>query len=221
MAVGAALGTVIGGPGFGTAIGAAIGTIAGGLIGAIQAGKHKDQKVRDQMREALVNAGILDSDYKLPLADGTMYNMGRDGGPRAEFGGLRPYEIDSSNPLAKYAISWVNPLVELIAQGNPKLKADFVGYFTNAALTNAKSLDDVRKNVNLFVQRFGLTDESLAQAITKGAQSGALAPDVAAAYINGIQERNNPSFMGSSDPKATAPQQVGQGQSVEQQEPAK
>jgi len=220
MAVGAAFGTIIGGPGFGTAIGAAIGTIAGGLIGAIQSGKHKDQKVRDQMREALVNAGILNSDYKLPLADGTMYNMGLDGGPRAEFGGRRPYEIDSSNPLTKYAISWVNPLVELLAQGNPKLKSDFVGYFTNAALTNAKSLDDVRKNVNLFVQRFGLTDESLAQAITKAAQSGAIPPDVAGAYINGIQERANPSFMGSLDSGASATQPMEQSNPVEQRAPA-
>jgi hypothetical protein len=199
MAIGATLGTMIGGPGLGTAIGAALGTLAGGLIGAITSGKHKDQKVRDEMRSFLVQNGVLDSKYQLQLADGSMYNMGLDGGPRAEFGGRRPYEIDLSNPLAKYAISWVNPLIEFIAQGNPKLKTDFVGYFANAAMSNAKTLDDVRQNVNAFMKRFGVTDEALAQAVIQAGQSGKLDPGVAAAYVNGIQERANPSFTGSFD----------------------
>jgi hypothetical protein len=212
MAVGAAVGSIIGGPGIGTAIGAAIGTFAGGLIGAITAGKHKDQKVRDQMREALVQNGVLDSNYHLPLADGSTYNMGLDGGPRAEFGGLRPYELDFSKPLAKYAISWVNPLIEVLAHGNPKLKTDFVGYFANAALSNARTLDDVRRNVDSFMQRFGITNEALAQTIIQAAQRGQLDPKVAAAYVNGIEERANPSFMGDLEVRPTAaaqePQQM-------------
>ncbi len=202
MAVGAALGTVIGGPGFGTAIGAAIGTIAGGLIGAITAGKHKDQKVRDQMREALVQNGVLDSNYQLQLADGSTYNMGLDGGPRAEFGGRRPFEVDLSNPLAKYAVSWVNPLIEVLAQGNPKLKTDFVGYFANAAISNAKTLEDVRQNVTAFMQRFGVTPETLAQTVVQAAQNGQLDPNVAGAYVNGLQQLANPSLIPDLDRSA-------------------
>ncbi len=195
MAVGATLGTMIGGPGFGTAIGAAIGTIAGGLIGAITAGKHKDQKVRDQMREVLVQNGILDSNYQLQLADGSTYNMGLDGGPRAEFGGLRPYQVDFSNPLAKYAVSWMNPLIEVLAQGNKKLQTDFVGYFANAAMSNAKTLEDVAKNVNSFMQRFGVIPEALAQTVVQAAQNGRLDPNVAAAYVNGLQQLADPSLL--------------------------
>jgi hypothetical protein len=195
MAVGATLGTMIGGPGFGTAIGAAIGTIAGGLIGAITAGKHKDQRARDQVREALVQNGILDSNYHLQLADGNTYNMGLDGGPKAEFGGRRPFEVDFSNPMAKYAVSWMNPLIEVLAQGNKKLQTDFVGYFANAAMSNAKTLQDVAKNVNSFMQRFGVTPEALAQTVIQAAQNGQLDSNVAAAYVNGLQQLANPSLL--------------------------
>jgi hypothetical protein len=186
---------MIGGPGFGTAIGAAIGTIAGGLIGAITAGKHKDQRARDQVREALVQNGILDSNYHLQLADGNTYNMGLDGGPKAEFGGRRPFEVDFSNPMAKYAVSWMNPLIEVLAQGNKKLQTDFVGYFANAAMSNAKTLQDVAKNVNSFMQRFGVTPEALAQTVIQAAQNGQLDSNVAAAYVNGLQQLANPSLL--------------------------
>lgn len=55
-AVGAMVGTLVC-PGVGTAIGAAIGAIGGGLLGSIKTGKHRDQKVRDQVREFLVKKG--------------------------------------------------------------------------------------------------------------------------------------------------------------------
>jgi hypothetical protein len=213
MAVGATVGTMIGGPGFGTAIGAAIGTVAGGVIGAITAGKHKDQKIRDEMREALVQNGILDSNYQLQLADGSTYNMGLDGGPRAEFGGRRPFEVDFSNPLAKYAVSWMNPIIEVLAQGNKKLQTDFVGYFANAAMSNAKTLEDVANNINSFMQRFGITHEALAKAVIQAAQNGQLDRTVAEAYINGIQQLANPSLIPDlarqPTPVTSAPQGTG------------
>jgi hypothetical protein len=139
--------------------------------------------------EDLNNNGILDANYQLTLADGTLYNMGRDGGPRAEFGGRRPYEVDLSNPLMKYAISWINPLIDLITQGNKKLRTDFVGYFANAAVSNAKNLDDVRQNVSAIMQRFGVDDQKLAQGIIAGVKAGTIDPAVAPAYLNGIAER--------------------------------
>jgi hypothetical protein len=150
------------------------------------------------VRDALVTNGVLDKDFKLTLADGSTYDMGIDGGPKQELGGRRPYEIDMSNPLAKYAISWMNPIIELFAQGDPKIKSDFVGYFANAAMSNAHSLDDVRNNVNLFMQKFGLTNDSLANAIVANAKAGRLSPEVAAAYLNGIEERTTPGFRGDN-----------------------
>jgi hypothetical protein len=194
IAVGAALGTVIGGPGFGTAIGAALGAIGGGLIGAITNGKHKDQKVRDEVRKLLVENGVLDQNFRLTLADGSQYDMGKDGGPRAELGGRRPFEIDFNNPLAKYAISWLNPLVHLTFGSNQKVQSDLMGYFTNAVLSNAKSLDDVRSNVNAILGKFGVSDQTLADSITYAEKSGALNKGLAAAYLNGVRERTDVNF---------------------------
>lgn len=195
LALGATVGTFIF-PGLGTAIGAGIGALAGGLIGCITAGKHKDQKVRDVVRENLVNAGILTSEYQLQLPDGSMYDMGKDGGPRDEFGGRRPYEVDFSNPLAQYAVGWMNPIIALVAQGNQKVGTDFTGYFANAVLSNAKSLSDVRRNVDFFMAKFGLTNDKLAQGVVQLAQAGGVDEATARVWIGGIQQRANPRFQG-------------------------
>lgn len=187
MAAGAAIGSVI--PGVGTVIGAAVGTVVGGLVGFIRSGKHKDQLARDQVRGALKDAGIIDENYGIRLADGSTFDIGKDGGPKAELGGRRPYEVDFNNPLAGYAVSWMNPAISLLTGGDPKLTSDFVGYFANAATSNAKSLDDVRANVNVILAQLGLSDEALAGGIQDQVTKGVINQGVGAAYMNGIIER--------------------------------
>jgi hypothetical protein len=218
-AVGAAIGTAFA-PGVGTAIGAAIGAIAGGLIGAIKTGKHKDQKVRDAVRDVLIERGVLSSDYQIGLADGTQFDIGIDGGPKKELGGLRPFEVDLNNPLAKYAISWMNPIFAVVSQGNEKIHTDFVGYLANAALSNAKDLDDVRANVNAIMKQFGLNDEAVAQATIQAAQAGLIDEPVAAAWLNGIEERRSKEFEGdfSSSPRGGAVFRAGPGLAVSETE---
>jgi hypothetical protein len=189
-AIGASIGSIF--PGIGTAIGGAVGAVAGGLIGFIKTGKHKDQKVRDQVRKVLVSNGILDSNYTIGLADGSRFDIGIDGGPKKELGGRRPFEVDTSNPLAKYAVSWMNPVIALLSKGNEKIHTDFVGYFANAALSNAKSIDDVKANVNAIIKQFSLNDEAIANATKEAAASGLIDEGVAMAWLNGIEERTNP-----------------------------
>lgn len=193
MALGASIGTLFA-PGLGTAVGAGIGAIAGGLIGSITSGKHKDQKVRDSVRDMLVNARILNDDFTLPLANGSLFDMGKDGGPRDELGGRRAFEVDFNNPLAQYAVSWMNPIIELISGGNEKVKNDFVGYFANAAISGATNLRDVKRNVDAFMARFGLTNEKLARAVAYLAQSGRIPQETAQAYIQGVYDRANSRF---------------------------
>jgi hypothetical protein len=192
MAAGAMIGSII--PGVGTAIGAAAGLVIGGILGCIKVGKHKDQKVRDSVRSFLVEKGVLAQDYTISLANGSRYDIGIDGGPKAELGGRRPYEVDFNNPLAQRAVSWLNPVLDLISQGNEKVKTDFVGYFANAAVSNAKSLADVRNNVNAIIRQFGITDRSLAQGIIQAQRAGALDQETAAVYLTGIQERQSPNL---------------------------
>ena len=201
-AAGAMIGTMIT-PGIGTAIGAAIGTIAGGLLGSIKTGKHKDQKVRDQVRDLLMEKGVIDSKYTIGLADGSRFNIGYDGGPKKELGGRRPYEVDTSNPFAKYAISWLNPVVAFLSQGNEKVQTDFVGYLANAAMSNAKSLDDVKANVGAIIKQFGLDDDKLVQGIAQAAEGGAIETEIAKAWLNGVRERTTPDFQGDTDGATT------------------
>jgi hypothetical protein len=196
-AVGALVGTLVA-PGIGTAVGAAIGAFGGGLLGSIKTGKHQDQKVRDQVRAVLMEKGIIDSKYTIGLADGSRFDIGYDGGPKKHLGGRRPYETDMSNPLTKYAISWLNPVVAFLSQGNEKVQTDFVGYFANAAISNAKSLDDVRANVGAIMKQFGLDDEKLVQGIVQAAEGGMIDPELAKAWLNGVRERTTPEFQGDT-----------------------
>jgi hypothetical protein len=193
MAVGASIGTMFF-PGVGTAVGVGVGALVGGLFGCITTGKHKDQQARDSVRDVLVQGGILNSDYQLQLADGSLYDMGKDGGPRAEFGGRRPYEVDLSNPLAQYAIGWMDPIIGLLAPGNTKIRTDFVGYFTNAILGNAKDLNDVRRNVDFLLGKFGLSNETLANGIDHMRRMGAIDQNTAQGWIGAIQQRMDPAF---------------------------
>jgi len=194
-AVGAAIGTMFA-PGLGTAIGAAVGAIGGGLLGSIKTGKHRDQKIRDEVRSFLQEAQVLDSNHSIGLADGSRFNIGYDGGPKKELGGRRPFETDMSNPLTKFATSWLNPVVAFISQGNQKVQSDFVGYFANAAVSNAKNLDDVRGNVNAIIKQFGLNDKQIIQGIVEAARGGAIDNELAKAWLNGVKERSNADFTG-------------------------
>ncbi|MCB0340182.1 MAG: hypothetical protein KDD53_11290, partial [Bdellovibrionales bacterium] len=161
--VGAQIGSMIN-PGIGTVIGGAIGGVVGGILGMFKKGKHKDQVARDQVRSALQQSGILDKDWTLGLADGSRYNIGLDGGHRYKnLDGTerRAYEIDSSNPLAGQVIGWANPLIEVVTGGDEKLRSDFVGYITNAALSNAADLEQAKQNMLSIYSQFGIAPEQI------------------------------------------------------------
>jgi hypothetical protein len=143
---GAAVGSCF--PGIGTAVGAAVGAIVGALTGMIRSGKHEHQKVRDHVRDVLQAEGILNEKFQLKLAGGAVYDIGTDGGPREEFGGLRPFEVDFNRPFAAQAVTWADGIVSAFAQGNEKAQSDFAGYFANAAMSNATTLEGIREYAN-------------------------------------------------------------------------
>jgi hypothetical protein len=214
-AVGATIGTMIA-PGLGTAIGAALGAIGGGLLGSIKIGKHADQKLRDQVRALLVEKGVLDQNYTIGLADGSRFDIGYDGGPKKQLGGRRPYETDPANPHTKYAVSWLNPIVAFLSQGNQKVQTDFVGYLANAAVSNAKSINDVKANVTTIMKQFGLNDAKLVKGITQAAEAGELPAEEAKAWLSGVRERTSPEFKGNLQ---RVPREREQAQELEIQEP--
>lgn len=189
-AQGAASGAAIGSyfPGYGTVIGAGVGALYGGLNKA--SGKDKDQLQRDAMRQALIDRGLLAQDYKITLANGQVFDMGKDGGAAIQnWDGQtsRPYyQWDTTSPLSHQAIGWVNPIAEMLAGKNEKLKTDLAGYLVNAVTTGATTLEGVRANVLGLIQQYGFDEASMRAAIDEMLNSGEITPEQREAYQYGI-----------------------------------
>ena len=155
-------------------------------------GKHEDQIMRDRMRNQLEKLGFareVDGSDVILLADGTSYDIGRDGGTKLEnLDGTerRPYNTDPSHPFAGQVIGWVQPIATALAGGNEKLSTDFTGYLTNAALSNATALEEARQNALTFLKNCGAQPAELSGILTSLLQSGKMKPDVYQAHINGL-----------------------------------
>jgi len=155
--------------------------------------KGKDQVSRDAVRSMLQKNkffGEGGDDYSLDNADGTSFDIGKDGGARLE-GDRKYYDIDpsSQNPIQGQAIGAVNPLAYLITGGNEKLATNFAGYFTNTvmqgaggedyAVTNANALDKYKK------AGFDTAEKAIA-GIDDLVKAGKLDPEKAEAFKGGI-----------------------------------
>ncbi len=192
---GAYLGTMIY-PGIGTAIGAAIGGLIGGLssTGLFGSGKHKDQKVRDGIRDNLKEINFIDKDYKLKLADGSLYDIGLDGGHKyTNMDGTKrhAYDVDFSNPLASEIIGLAQPLAAILTNDNSKKKDDLCGYLVNAALSNANTLEEAVKNIEAFYIQAGLDSEQAVEAIGILTGDGTISESDGLAYAFGIKTLND------------------------------
>jgi hypothetical protein len=73
-------------------------------------------------------------------------------------------------------------------------------------MSNAKDLNDVQRNINSFLGRFGLSNDSLAQGIIQLAQRGYIDQGTAQAWIEGIHQRMSPSFRGDFERTQPKPQ---------------
>ena len=153
---GAGIGTMIL-PGVGTAVGAAIGALTGAGLGHIKTAKSGAQMTRDSIRKGFQSGDIADAKFNVKLADGSNFNIGLDGGTKYKNVGTNidgnternAYDVDWSNPLASKAADKINPLVRNMFGPNATEKqvSDAVGMLTNAASNNAKSEEDIDKNI--------------------------------------------------------------------------
>jgi len=189
---GASAGAYIGSmifPGVGTAVGAVVGGVVGAIGGIVKVGKHPDQKMRDQVRHAMQDAGMLDKDWNLTLANGAKFDIGRDGHKKIDSvdGSQRAvYQLDFNHPLVGEAIGMANPLAKLLTGGDEKLSADFVGYFVNAALSNANTLEDARANMAAIFQSFQMAPEQAAAGLEALHAQGKVTAEELPAFINGV-----------------------------------
>lgn len=119
-------------------------------------GKSDAQLLRDDFRGDLKASGIADEDYNVTLADGSKFDIGKDG--KAKLTNTdgqttrRYYEVDENNPLAMYAISKIDPLIR--AKYNQEAEAagykpeQFTAMMVNAVSSNAKSEKDIDANID-------------------------------------------------------------------------
>jgi hypothetical protein len=129
-------------------------------IGAMmKSGKSGVQKVRDSFRSDLKEAGVVDNKYMVTLADGSKFNVGLDGRTKYQNVGenidgkttRNAWDVDFSNPLAKFATDKIEPMIRNIYGADNKkagyMPGQFTGILVNAATSNAKSEADIMANI--------------------------------------------------------------------------
>jgi hypothetical protein len=130
----------------------------------VTSGKSEAQSLRDDFRGKLQETGVVDKDYKITLANGDKYDIGKDG--KAKLTNIdgkttrRTWDVDWDNPLAKYAVDKLDPRVrsiyteEAAKAGIPV--EQYTGMLVNAATYNAKTEKDVEANINAMLGKSGL-----------------------------------------------------------------
>lgn len=188
---GAYIGTKIA-PGAGTVIGGLIGAGIGAISSLFGDHKHGDVLARDNMRDALRQAGMIDKDSNVYLADGTAYSIAGEGGKDLfNLDGVakrHSYDTDPGNPLTSETIAYVQALGRALFPSNEKLANDLTGYLTNAALSNidphsANASEAVLQNVMAIYAQFGIPFEHLGAMIEQGARQGMLKPEETEVYF--------------------------------------
>jgi hypothetical protein len=129
-------------------------------IGAMmKSGKSQAQAIRDDFRGDLKEAKVADKDYNVTLADGSKFNIGLDGKTKYENVGenidgkktRNAWDVDFSNPLAKFASDKIDPMIRgIYGEDNAKAKffpGQYTGMLVNAATSNAQSEQDVLANI--------------------------------------------------------------------------
>lgn len=172
-ATGATIGSAI--PVAGTIIGAVIGAAIGVVLGFASSGKGKGQMMRDSWRKAMEQAGIaqkIDGSHHFTLADGSLYNVGRDGNAKLKnLDGTerKTTDLDSGNPLANESIPYGH--VFAIATGlDPSNTAhsffdSAVVQSINAATSNTNTMDGMKANYRAMLQKGNVDPRNLAMRL--------------------------------------------------------
>lgn len=133
-------------------------------------GKSDAQLLRDDFRGLLKQTGVADDSYNVTLADGSQFNIGLDGKTKYKNIGenidgkktRNAWDVDFSNPLAKFAVDKIDPMIRNIYQGGDgKMKPEqYTGMLVNAVTSNAKSQDDILANINAMLGKSTFAKEA-------------------------------------------------------------
>jgi hypothetical protein len=180
--LGAGLGTLIGGPGFGTLIGGGIGALGGGVLGSIHSGQTNPGTLfRNDYRKYLQDKGISPELGYLSLPGGGKFEMTSSGG------GKGSYHVDQSG-LGGTAVGYLNPLGELTTSGDDKYSGQATGYFSNAALEGATDEPTLMENIRFQYNQAGVGPEEARRGIKRLLNAGRITQQEYAAYENAINK---------------------------------
>lgn len=120
----------------------------GGVFGS---SKDKDQVQRDAYRSGLKESGLLDDNYQYTLADGSQYDMGKDGGFMLDNFGTNidgrnqrhSYDIDFSREGAGNQATSLSALATALGANDAKSRSDMAGMFWNAANSNGATDENI------------------------------------------------------------------------------
>ncbi len=180
---GASMGSAV--PVLGTAIGAVLGAAYGFFADDLKTGKHKHQLRRDLGRENLQKVNFLDKEGRLTLPDGSVFEMGKDGGFRYS-DNFRAYEVDHKDPLQGIVFGHALPIAEVAFKGDKKLISDFAGYFTRAAISNTKDLNVALDNLKSFSSKLNINPDTISKLTADQLSKGEIDQATAAAYVGGL-----------------------------------
>lgn len=158
-------------------------------------GKPKTQQFRDALRNGLESIGLAtkqDGSHKIQLADGSFFDIGKDGNNKLKNVGKNIdgktdrhyYDVDFSNPIAPEVVGWTNALSRVLFRSEAGSK--FVGHLTNAAMsTDPTSLKASKANLQTFATNAGIDYNTGVQVLTKLRDAKQLSQEDYAAYRNG------------------------------------
>jgi hypothetical protein len=164
-ATGAGIGAFLGPKG--AAIGAGIGALVGGTAGGIGAvtgsSKKKPQMTRDAIRKVLTQNNILDEKAQGSLADGTLYDFGKDG---SHMKWKNIDKVAEANPNAwSPAVGLTDALATAYGYVGQKA-SDISAWYAKAAVSNANDNPEVAKaNARHFAKQQGITFEGVKQKL--------------------------------------------------------
>lgn len=198
IAAGAATGSVV--PVVGTAIGAAVGALAGIAVGSTGSGKGSGQKMRDGWRAGLQAANIVDNNFNVTLADGSQYDIGRDGGAKLQNRGTNidgkterhTFDVDWSNPAAVESIPSAH--IFAIATGMSPASNDFdtfhrtVAQSLNAASSNADSKEGIQQNFRAMLEQANVDPRQVGFRVEVMRQTNQISEEEYGVYLNSLNQ---------------------------------
>lgn len=156
--------------------------------------KSDEQLYRDRVRHQWKKHGLVDENYQMKLADGSTFDIGKDGGATLTNldGSTRRYkDIDWNNPLAAESVADVNPLGYVLTSGigKDRTSSEIVGYLTNAVTANAKDRAQVDANISSLYRNAGFKNRQEVYASLDGlVEAGKINKEAADAYKQSVNK---------------------------------